>query len=78
VRLKVTSDSEYLFNFHISIPFGAIKRVRRITETKEPIRFQFLLVRLKEASAEIEKIKAEAFQFLLVRLKDSFSNFKIT
>jgi len=59
VRLKVC-QREYLSNIiRISIPFGAIKRRATKMEIYAVVKFQFLLVRLKEITMQISKKKSE-------------------
>jgi len=54
----------------ISIPSGAIKRIKENFNLKQCLLFQFLLVRLKGAGREIQRqLNKKEFQFLLVRLK---------
>ena len=66
VRLKKSYLSN-LVGYVISIPSGTIKNSGR-KQTK-PVRFQFLLVRLKVKLHLTAKYGAYKFQFLLVRLK---------
>ena len=48
VRLKAVPTANIGFGYIISIPYGAIKREIKVTESKRTREFQFLMVRLKE------------------------------
>jgi len=51
VRLKACGTRRERLNVNISIPFGAIKRVKRLINLEKKVKFQFLLVRLKVTNA---------------------------
>ena len=59
--------------YHISIPYGAIKRRCRSASSSASVIFQFLMVRLKADNASKDIELKQSFQFLMVRLKDSWS-----
>ena len=54
----------------ISIPSGAIKSFTFTTQVNYSVRFQFLLVRLRDNIAMPQSYVTAAFQFLLVRLRE--------
>ena len=54
----------------ISIPYGAIKRSVLMLLLLSSVKFQFLMVRLKELLLCSYDKKDIEFQFLMVRLKD--------
>ncbi len=70
VRLKVDSCLSFDGFIVISIPSGAIKRLRGNWIRTLQIEFQFLLVRLKAICHSLFK-RIILFQFLLVRLKET-------
>ncbi len=47
VRLKALQDGDWLENYKISIPYGAIKSLKNLLLIKTVKKFQFLMVRLK-------------------------------
>jgi len=53
----------------ISIPYGAIKSIEEFIFREVFFTFQFLMVRLKDVSAEFLETLGKQFQFLMVRLK---------
>ncbi len=55
--------------YEISIPSGAIKSLNDTTAPDRYIKFQFLLVRLREFPLAYIITSALKFQFLLVRLR---------
>ena len=68
VRLKVVEFKRSATSRIISIPYGSIKRCPRLWPWGLQTRFQFLMVRLKDADAHGWG-GIEQFQFLMVRLK---------
>ena len=68
VRLKAISAINAMFFSFISIPYGSIKRGNPVSAGTDTSRFQFLMVRLKEAPERIGG-QNSLFQFLMVRLK---------
>ena len=69
VRLKEAFIRSHCSIFHISIPYGAIKRKIIPLLCKEVNPFQFLMVRLKAEEMQLGDYRGQAFQFLMVRLK---------
>ena len=69
MRLRATSIWPKKSTTCISIPSGAIKRIRERGRGDVEYVFQFLLVRLRDCNIDVSVNLTLTFQFLLVRLR---------
>jgi len=74
VRLKELESYKKRQVLYISIPYGAIKRIRYHLGVGVKFPFQFLMVRLKEKMNDFINNLLGSFQFLMVRLKEVMKN----
>ena len=68
---SIKSNVAVAFRPVISIPYGAIKRTDHFVKKNWSVRFQFLMVRLKERTISNCLQILTIFQFLMVRLKET-------